>query len=411
MSRWLRGASLLALAALATLASGIATAQAKPFFESGLEETAITSTTDGTGATAHHTLVFAGLQTTCTTVDFKGTVKGKTSTELLLEPEFTNCQVIGIPTLVKMNGCAFLVHANTQFDIVSRAGKNCTTEPMTIDWTKLLCVVQIGPQAEITPQSGLGFFGYSNIKPGTTNEITMAIHLSELAYTATGAECGKTGKFSDGLYTTGNTILTGAKVGGEMTNLSWQRPTGEFVSPLSETKISSTADGSGAEAHHVFDVAGGSVTCSSINLTGTQTGKRTFELTLQASYKGCSFLGEPTTVETSGCTFQIRGNGTLVVSPCEKPITWEAKIGGNPCRIEIGTQSTPRSEIWFNNIKPGSFEEVTMEVDVLGIKYTATGKGCPKAGTFEDGKYTTGNTILTGAEPGGEGKMTNLRFE
>lgn len=409
MIRYLKAGPLLALVILGALTLGPATSTATPIFESGLEETAVTSTPDGTEATAHHSFILAGLLTTCTGADFNGTQKGETATELLLEAEYTGCSIIGIPTDIKMNGCAFTVHSSVRIDLVSRPGSSCASEPMTINWTPpLSCLAEIGPQAEITPHNGLGAFRYTTIKPGASEEITMEIHLSEVAYTANGPGCSESGQRTNGELTTGNAILTGAEPGGgKTTNLSWNRSATQFKGGLSTIGISSTPDGEGI--HHVFEAAGGSLTCTAASLSG-QTGIPIVKIALEPTYGGCSFLGEPTTVEVNGCRFMVTAWGMVGIISCVKPLAWEVAVSGKPCRVEVESQME-RNLFHLSNIKPGPAKEITMEADLIGVTYTATGAGCPKAGIFGDGKYISGTAILTGSEIGGEGKMTDFYVE
>jgi hypothetical protein len=129
------------------------------------------------------------------------------------------------------------------------------------------------------------------------------------------------------------------------------------------------------------------------------------KIALKVSYSGCTFLGSSTTVEVNeACSFTIRASGVLSFNSCS--IKWS--VPG--CQIQIGNQLSLNSTS-YQNINPGETKEVTMEINVTGISYIATGVSCPKTGIFEDGRYTTGNTILTGAEVGGEGKMTNFWVE
>lgn len=178
-----------------------------------------------------------------------------------------------------------------------------------------------------------------------------------------------------------------------------------------ETKVTSTADGTGKTAHHVIDAAGGSLTCSSVTLEGTQAAEVAIELAVSATYKECTYLGQPTAVSMGGCGYVLHSGGELDIASragkncATEPIKWEAA----GCKIEISPQNG-RELLTFHNVKPGSVTEITMGMNVTGIAYKATGESCAKKGELTDGAYTTGNTILTGAKPGG-GEMIDYSWE
>jgi len=179
------------------------------------ETTTVTSTADGTGKTAHHVIELDGGTVTCSSASFEGSQSGKEATELTVNPTYKECTFSGTPVTVSTGGCAYGLHASKEFAIKSRAGKNCATEPIKVEFES--CKIEIGPQG---PRELLGFH---NIKPGAVEEVTMEMSLTGIAYKATGAKCLKAGEFSDGAYKTGNTILTGAKPGGgAMVNYRWE---------------------------------------------------------------------------------------------------------------------------------------------------------------------------------------------
>lgn len=218
----LRNLKALALAVVVLTAVGggtAATAQAFPLFHSELTETTVTSTADGTGKQAHHVMQIAGGELTCSGASFHGLQTAKTVSELTLSPTYTGCNYLGVLTTVVMGGCNFVLSANGEFAIASKAGKNCGTEPIT--WE--VGTLELNCKIEIFPQSGRKGLTFKNIKPGTVEEITMEMKITKIAYNAIGNGCVKAGEFTDGEYETGNTILTGAKPGGgAMTNYKWE---------------------------------------------------------------------------------------------------------------------------------------------------------------------------------------------
>lgn len=165
-----------------------------------------------------------------------------------------------------------------------------------------------------------------------------------------------------------------------------------------EVTITGLPDGAGKTAHHVIDLAGTSITCDKNPLHGDMKGPAVTELTMTFKYEGCMFNGVAGTVVDSGqCEFIITFNGGLDIASTgggncnNNPI----RITGVGCEVRIGTQKL--TGLKFHNINNDT--EVTMEMDIKGITYTAEGAGCPKAGTFNNGEYTTGNTILQGENP------------
>jgi len=184
-----------------------------------------------------------------------------------------------------------------------------------------------------------------------------------------------------------------------LTVFNEERHPTKFHAKAAEATVTSTADGTGKTAHHVFDAAGGNVTCSGIALEG-QTTEVASALTVSASYSGCTFLGSSATVSMGGCAYLLHSSGEFdIVSKAGKncatePIKWEAA----GCKIEVPPQSA-RELLTYHNVKPASVSEITMQMNLTGLTYKSSGT-CPKTGELSDGAYTTGNTILTAAKAG-----------
>lgn len=172
----------------------------------------------------------------------------------------------------------------------------------------------------------------------------------------------------------------------------------EEHSGAAETTITGLPDGVGKTAHHIIDMAGTSITCNKNILDGDMKAAAVTELTMTFKYEECTFNGAgKIPVDAGQCEFIITFNGGFDIAStgggnCNiNPI----RITGTGCEVRIGTQKL--NGLKFNNINNKT--EVTMEMAIKGITYTAEGAACPKAGTFNDGEYTTGNTILTGEDP------------
>jgi hypothetical protein len=172
----------------------------------------------------------------------------------------------------------------------------------------------------------------------------------------------------------------------------------EFLSGASPTEVISSSDGSGKTAHHVIDIAGGALTCPGIELKATLEGFQTPEFTTSlVKYTGsCIFLGQAATVSMNGCNYDFHGTGTIdIVCPAGK----EIEVSVLACEVLIPAQSGLGS-VSFTNIS--SDTEITTSFSIGGISHTAAGGGCLETGALSNGSYTTGNTILSGKEGGGE---------
>jgi hypothetical protein len=166
------------------------------------------------------------------------------------------------------------------------------------------------------------------------------------------------------------------------------------------TTITSTPDGTGATAHQVFDVPNnGSITCAGISLHGSVTGSElaaATPATLTYEYTGCKFLGGNATIELTNCdyTFLASGAGELMN---HNGLTCIAHFTAFGCSITLESQAL--AGITYHNIGAAGSTEITASTAVNNLKGVAS-VGCPVAGAFTTGQYTTGNVILTGSRGG-----------
>ena len=172
------------------------------------------------------------------------------------------------------------------------------------------------------------------------------------------------------------------------------------------TTVTALPHGTGKTAHHVIDAAGAAVTCAKPNFTAiTVDGGEAATLELSGSYTGlCTFVGQESTNNLGGCHYVLHANGEVDVAGANcaaEPITFS--VPSPPCVLEIGPQSGLKSASFTNlNEGEGPKREITAALSLTGIKYTATGSGCPEVGTKTTGLYTTGNTLLTAERTGSE---------
>lgn len=171
----------------------------------------------------------------------------------------------------------------------------------------------------------------------------------------------------------------------------------EFHSSSGAATLTTTPDGTGKTAHQVFDAAGGTITCNTVSgeaSIGGSTAAAVQSTTI--TYSGnCNFVGQAATVNMNGCNYNFHANGEVdIVCTGSNEITFS--VPSPVCDVVVPPQ-TGLGTVTYHNINSNT--EVTLEPHVTGITYTATGAGCPTAGTFSDGNYTTGNVIIT-AEQG-----------
>jgi len=169
----------------------------------------------------------------------------------------------------------------------------------------------------------------------------------------------------------------------------------------------------GASNDHVLTLQGGNVKCvenggvkgARFETTLPKTGT---EATVSAAYgnagKGCTAFGVAATVKMNSCDFRLAATAksnpataTLAIECGSLPNYIEIVASSLPCTITIGAQNALHHVVFSNS---GGFEptDVTATIAIEagftgiiphpGIKYTASGAGCPSPGTRTDGKYT-----------------------
>lgn len=186
----------------------------------------------------------------------------------------------------------------------------------------------------------------------------------------------------------------------------------EFTNKAANTKITSTADGTGAQSHHVIDLPGaGQLTCKKVTFEGTAKATKVTTIRMTAAFSSCTLAGIEATVSMQGCEFVFGADGSFQISSApgknctNEPIDISNSDG---CHVWIPEQSL--TGLSYTNINPsGKNEEVTMSMAVPKIAGT-TQPGCEDPGDFTAGEYTTGNTILTGQEDPGANMIPMKRI-
>jgi hypothetical protein len=203
-------AAVLALVAAGALgASGAQAAE----FHCSVEPCRYTLKPDGTGKTAHQVFRIVKGETsgvvTCTTLSGEG-VAAKTTTEVTFTTlRYELCTVAGSPASLRINGCHYLFSASGQLTLCP-AGKE-------IEFESGGCLVKIAAQG---PLSGVS---YTNISGKTQTTISIAVNgIKGTVSAGCAGAFGFTGAFTEGEYSTGNTILSGETEAGVAATVWWE---------------------------------------------------------------------------------------------------------------------------------------------------------------------------------------------
>jgi len=182
-----------------------------------------------------------------------------------------------------------------------------------------------------------------------------------------------------------------------------------FNKPAEAVQLTTLADGTtGKEKHHVFDAAGGNITCAGVEAPATVAGTETTVtsiLTTSVTYTGpCVFGGQTAVVNMNECNYRFHASGQVdIVCPEGKFITFNVPATG--CDVDVPGQAG-LGTVSYTNIANG---DVTLSPVVKNIEYTVTGAGCPVvAGTYNNGEYTTGNVIVAGEKDDGSASPVNI---
>ena len=173
-----------------------------------------------------------------------------------------------------------------------------------------------------------------------------------------------------------------------------------FSADAAEMELTGAQHGAG----DVFTTNAGTVKCSSITYTGTSTSDEMETVELAPTYSGCTAFGSASTeVKANGCQYRlnpktIEGSnfeGDMdIVCPGGSTITATVKVGGlTACTVHIPAQEGLGS-VTYANVE-NEPDELTVSLNLSGMKYSYTaGLGC-SSGSFENGTYQ-GAGLFTG---------------
>lgn len=169
--------------------------------------------------------------------------------------------------------------------------------------------------------------------------------------------------------------------------------------------ITALPDGTGKTAHQVFDIAGWPITCGGMEAQGAAAGTTFTQWTaegvtyLPVSNGACTLGGSPVIAapKMNGCDYLFSASGQIDIQcPPEKTIHY---FGIPGCELTIPAQTNSKAS--YHNIEVSGVKAITMEISISNLSYFSAGIECGASpGLHSDGKYTTGNVILSAERPG-----------
>jgi hypothetical protein len=146
--------------------------------------------------------------------------------------------------------------------------------------------------------------------------------------------------------------------------------------------------------NHIFHAGETTIECTGATFRGTSKLKTEATLTLHPTYSGCTFLGEPATVDTTGCNYVFSSETVGGVMPAEIECTsgYSIKVTAPGCTLSFGAQKNTGG-LTVTNEGSGTTRS-TKTVSNTGATFTKSGSLCfLVSGTT--GTYT-GTTIVKG---------------
>jgi hypothetical protein len=162
-----------------------------------------------------------------------------------------------------------------------------------------------------------------------------------------------------------------------------------------------------------FGTTAGTLKCTEATYSGSISEKEVLEFEMSPSYFGCTAFGLMTaSIDVNECKYRFKvkkiegGNregSADLVCPAGKEITATASMGGvTKCTIHVPSQSN-LGTVTYKNIGTGTTREITIELNISGLKYAHTaGSGlfACTSGAAENGTFKT--MISVKGESGGK---------
>jgi hypothetical protein len=159
----------------------------------------------------------------------------------------------------------------------------------------------------------------------------------------------------------------------------------------------------------VFTTDAGKVECTEATYLGEQTVSPVNNVSVVPTYTGCTAFGFANTpIDVNGCSYKFTaitkeaGNfeGAVdIICPAGKVI----EVTAFGCTVTIGSQ-TGLKKVTYTNVGAGTTREVTVDVNLTGIKYEEHNKGifptCANNTVATTNGTYVGAGLVTGENPG-----------
>jgi len=144
-----------------------------------------------------------------------------------------------------------------------------------------------------------------------------------------------------------------------------------FHSEVEPTIITGTSTNT-----HVFSAGGANVECTSATFNGTSTLKTEATQTVHPTYSGCTFIGEPATVDTTGCNYVFGSETVGGKLPAEIECTtgYSIKVTTPGCTLTFAAQKNTGG-LTVTNEGAGSTRD-TKTVSETGATFSKSGPLC-----------------------------------
>jgi hypothetical protein len=144
-----------------------------------------------------------------------------------------------------------------------------------------------------------------------------------------------------------------------------------FHSEVEPTIITGTSTNT-----HVFAASGATVECTGATFSGTSTLKTETTQTVHPTYSGCTFFGEPASVDTTGCNYVFESETVAGKMPAEIECTagYAIKVTSPGCTLTFGPQKNTGGLV-VTNEGAGTTRD-TKTISETGATFSKSGPLC-----------------------------------
>jgi subtilisin family serine protease/uncharacterized protein (DUF779 family) len=321
---------------------------------------------------------------TCNTAGFTTEMKTTSSPTLTVNPTFGGCTFLGQPATIEMRGCAFVLNRAGTFGL---GGVKCESEPMRFGIEG--CMVTAGSQGALPGVS------YANYRVANSlRQFAVGLEVSGLTLVVKEPLCISWGTFATGKLD----VLLGAAEGTNSAKAAqnvWVGPS-EFQAKEAPATITAKQIPSEVSQKLRITVPGNSpFTCNTAGFTTEMKTTSSPTLTVNPTFGGCTFLGQPATIEMRGCAFVLNRAGTFGLGgvKCESE---PMRFGIEGCMVTAGSQGALPGVSYANYRVANSLRQFAVGLEVSGLTLVVKEPLCISWGTFATGKLD----VLLGAVGG-----------